>query len=170
MYWHSAAAEKIEVPRITHTGSISVHRTPAPSYVRDWHDLGSPHTAGVWLLAVSPLLFYVVAVLIGIVDTVSGNVFGGFRFAVVAAVATGLNWVFAYADQRQLRERGYHPAAIWWMLLMPPLAYLIARGRVVRREGMRAWPPELLFVLTFLGVVAVNVLAVVGILALGTAA
>jgi hypothetical protein len=169
MYWHSAAAEKIEVPRLTHTDSIRVQRTTSsPAFVRDWNDLGSPQTAGVWLLAVSPLLSLVVGFVLGLVQGLSGGAFGPYLLLVVVAVATGLNWVFAYADQRQLRERGYHPASIGWMLLFPPLAYLIARGRVVRREGMSAWPPELVFVLCFGAIVGINVLTYLGVLHLGT--
>jgi hypothetical protein len=168
MYWHSAAAEKIEVPRLTHTDSIRVQRAgAAPAFVRDWNDLGSPQTAGVWLLAISPLLYLVVGSVLGFVEGVSGGVFGRYLVLVVAAVATGLNWVFAYLDQRQLRERGYRPAPIGWMLLFPPLAYLIARGRVVRREGMSAWPPELVFVLCIVTIGGLNVLTYLGLLHLG---
>jgi hypothetical protein len=164
MYWHSAAAEKIEVPRMTHTstGSIAIqhgHGPVPPSYVRDWHDLGSPNTGGVWLLAFAPLVAIGIWFLIDVVDGMSGNVFGPFANVVIGGVSVGLTWIFAYADQRTLTARGYHPPAIWWMLLLPPLIYLIARGRVVRREGMRAWPPELMFFLTLLvagGFVAVS--------------
>ncbi|MGN6502282.1 MAG: DUF2510 domain-containing protein, partial [Pseudolysinimonas sp.] len=109
MYWHSAAAEKIEVPRLTHTDSIRTQRaTTSPAFVRDWNDLGSPHSVGVWLLALSPVISLGVGSLLGIVDGLSGGVFGRYLILVSAAVAIGLNWVFAYADQRQLRERGYH--------------------------------------------------------------
>ncbi|HTL40142.1 MAG TPA: DUF2510 domain-containing protein [Pseudolysinimonas sp.] len=168
MYWHSAAAEKIEVPRLTHTESIRAQRAnAAPTFVRDWNDLGSPQTTGVWLLALSPLLYLVVAFLLGVVQGLSGGAFGPYLLLVVAAVATGLNWIFAYTDQRQLRERGYHPAPLGWMLLFPPIAYLIARGRVVRREGMSAWPPELVYVLAFGALVGINVLSRLGVLSLG---
>jgi hypothetical protein len=168
MYWHSAAAEKIEVPRLTQagTGAINVQRGPLPpSYVRDWNDLGSPNNGGIWLLALSPLLYIGVSFVLGLVNGLSGNVFGAFGAYLPLAVLSGLNWIFAYADQRSLRERGYHPPAIWWMLLLPPLplGYLIARGRSVRREGMRAWPPELIFVMSLLTSIAINVIAVIGI-------
>jgi hypothetical protein len=167
MYWHSAAAEKIEVPRLTHTGTVGPQRAAAPAFVRDWNDLGSPHTAGVWLLAVSPVLYQVVAFLLGVAQGLSGGAFGPYLLLVVFAVTTGLNWIFAVIDQRQLRERGYHPAPVGWMLLVPPIAYLIARGRVVRHEGKSAWPPELVFVLTFGTFAALNVLSRIGALYLG---
>jgi hypothetical protein len=53
--------------------------------------------------------------------------------AVTVAVA-GLipAWGFAASDRRELLERGYRPApALAWMLLLPPIAYLIARRRIV---------------------------------------
>ncbi|MEZ5190853.1 MAG: DUF2510 domain-containing protein [Schumannella sp.] len=41
-------------------------------------------------------------------------------------------WGFAANDRRELLERGYRPApALVWMLLLPPIAYLIARRRIV---------------------------------------
>jgi hypothetical protein len=169
MYWHSSAAEMIEVPRLPHSGTGAIHvqagPTP-PSYVRDWNDLGSPSNGGIWLLAFSPVLYVAVAYLINFVNSLSGYAFGPFASAVAVGVATGLNWIFAYADMRSLRDRGYHPPAIWWMLLAPPLAYLIARGRAVRREGRRAWPAELVFVLCFLAVVGGVVLITMSLVAL----
>ena len=165
MYWHSAAAERIEVPRMTHTGSIQVQNGPRPTFVRDWNDLGSPSTAGVWLLAFSPVLFVLVGVVIEFANIIGGGIFGPFASLVAFGVATGLGWIFAFSDMRSLRDRGYHPPSVWWMLLLPPLAYLIARGRAVRREGRRAWPAELVFILCFLGVIAVRVLLTMSILA-----
>jgi hypothetical protein len=41
-------------------------------------------------------------------------------------------WVFADSDRRELTARGYLPApSLGWMILLPPVAYLIARRRVV---------------------------------------
>lgn len=169
-YWHSANAEMVDVPRINHTstGSIAVQNGPKlPSYVRDWNDLGSPNTGGIWLLAFSPLIYVGVSFFIGLINGLSGSPFGQYVSLVAIGVYSGLNWVFAYADQRALRDRGYHPPAVWWMLLLPflPLGYLIARGRAVRREGMRAWPPELVFFLCFFGVIAMTVLSVLALAA-----
>jgi hypothetical protein len=151
-YWHSSAAETIHVPRLAH-GSVHgpSNRGPGgrvPNYIRDWNDLGSPNTAGIWLLAASPLLSIPVALLIGLVFTLAG--LAQFGTLVATGVMLGLAWIFAYLDQRALSERGYHAPSIWWMLLLPPLIYFIARGRAVRRENRRAWPPELLYVLTVL--------------------
>ncbi|HEV7741609.1 MAG TPA: hypothetical protein VGO65_04260, partial [Pseudolysinimonas sp.] len=57
---------------------------------------------------------------------------------------------------RALSARGYHAPRLAWMLLLPPLAYLIARGKAVRREGKSAWPPELVYILSWLAVVGAS--------------
>ena len=76
------------------------------------------------------------------------------------AVLTISAWIFAGRDIAKLRVRGYDPPSIWWMLVpLSPLAYFIARGKVVRSEGKRAWPPELLF---FLSIMIPIVLTIVG--------
>ncbi|MEO8261142.1 MAG: DUF2510 domain-containing protein [Pseudolysinimonas sp.] len=52
--------------------------------------------------------------------------------AVVAIALLIPAWVFAEQDRRELLARGYEPApSIGWMALLPPIAYLIARRRVV---------------------------------------
>jgi hypothetical protein len=152
LYWHSAAAEVVEVPRVNQHRQSSVgprSATRAPSYVRDWNDLGSPDTAGVWLLAFSPLIAVVVVLLIDVAMGFAG-VPGGITLGVGGLAALLLTWVFAALDASSLSQRGYHRPRLAWMLLFPPLAYLIARGKEVRRESKRAWPPELVFILNFL--------------------
>jgi hypothetical protein len=153
-YWHSLAAEVIEVPRLPHH-TVSAEVGPlgrsAPAYVRDWQDLGSPQTAGIWLLAALPLMSIPIALAMSIAFAIGGLPFGN---VAASGVVLGLCWVFGYFDMRSLAARGYHRPSIWWMLLLPPLFYFIARGRSVRRENMRAWPPELLYVATYLLIVA----------------
>jgi hypothetical protein len=63
----------------------------------------------------------------------SANVMAlGIIGAVVAIAALIPAWVFADNDRRELVARGYEPApSIAWMLLLPPVAYLLARRRVV---------------------------------------
>ena len=55
------------------------------------------------------------------------------RPAHLAAIAVIVPaWVFADYDRRELVARGYEPApSIGWMLLLPPVGYLLARRRVV---------------------------------------
>ena len=73
------------------------------------------------------------------------------RSSATALVLTISAWIFAGRDIKTLRARGYDPPSIWWMLVpLSPLAYFIARGKVVRAEGKRAWPPELLFFLSIM--------------------
>jgi hypothetical protein len=51
---------------------------------------------------------------------------------VVAVALLVPAWVFADSDRRELIARGYAPApSLGWMLVLPPVAYLIARRRVV---------------------------------------
>jgi hypothetical protein len=166
LYWHSSAAEVIDVPRLaqqTHGRGIGPNSTSrAPSFVRDWNDLGSPHTAGIWLLALWPVIGTVVALGLQVAMNFAGVT--GLIPAIAGSVASLLlGWVFAAMDVRALGERGFHKPRLAWMLLFPPLAYLIARGKTVRRESKLAWPPELVFILSFLlmgaAAVAVSIFA-----------
>jgi hypothetical protein len=77
-----------------------------------------------------------------------------------------LAWIFAGLDIKALRGRGYEPPSIGWMLLLPPLVYFIKRGKVVRREGKRAWPPELLYFLSVVGIIGLSVAYVLLIIAM----
>lgn len=147
MYWHSSAAEVIDVPRVSHVRGPSRPAAAVPSYVRDWNDLGSPETPGVWLLAFSPILGWVVAFAVLEAMSVAGiPPLIGVGIAALAALL--LHWVFAALDTRALEARGYHAPRLAWMLLFPPLAYLIARGKSVRRESKRAWVPELVYIIS----------------------
>ena len=171
LYWHSSAAEVIEVPRLPHasiSASMDRGRANAPSFVRDWQDLGSPQTAGIWLLAATPLMLVVVLTVLSAVLVYAG-VGAPWSQLIPWGVQLGLSWIFAYLDQRALAERGYHRPSIWWMLLLPPLIYFIVRGRAVRRENMRAWPPELLYVGSVLLIIAASVLLAMATASLGSA-
>ena len=169
LYWHSSAAEVIEVPRhhnpTTSTGvGPNGYAKAAPSYVRDWNDLGSPNTPGIWLLATSPISGAIVSVAVQLA-MLSGGL--STQVSQIAALVASvlLLWVFAALDARALADRGYHPPRIAWMLLLPPLFYFIARGKVVRRESKPAWPAELVFILLFLGVGAFAVLSALAVYA-----
>jgi Protein of unknown function (DUF2510) len=156
MYWHSSAAEVIEVPRHHNSSSSRAFaaqtRSNAPRFVRDWNDLGSPNTPGIWLLALTPLIGPSVYFAIQIAMQAGG--LSGPVPTIIASVAVLLvSWIFAALDSRALADRGYHPPSVAWMLLFPPLAYFIARGRAVRRETKSAWAPELVYILGLLGTI-----------------
>jgi hypothetical protein len=167
-YWHSPQAEIVEIPGRSAT---SQHAHPsasssglAPYGIHTWGDVGSPQTPGIWLLAATPLLSVAVGMVVGMAMGVVQGTTGvslsvpNIVFSVGFYVAY---WVFAGLDIKALRERGYTPPKIWWLLLLPPLFYFIARGKVVRREGQRAWPPELLYFLSVLGLILITVAFVV---------
>jgi hypothetical protein len=172
-YWHSPNAEIIQIPGRSAT---SQHARPstriaAPRNMHTWGDVGSPQTAGIWLLAFLPIIASVLSSVVGIVlqmtiapngvflDPASASqtawaVLGGYL-----AILTISAWIFAGRDIATLRARRYDAPSIAWMLVpLSPLAYFIARGKVVRAEGKRAWPPELLF---FLSIIVPIVLTIV---------
>lgn len=119
-------------------GSGSGH---VPSYTTG--PFASPQTLGVWLIAFLPLMNLLIL-----------SAFIALAFAANQAipplvpylVGVGLSWLFAWLDRRSLRDRGYDTPNLLWNLLLPPLIYLIARGRVLRRQGAKAWPPEVGYV------------------------
>lgn len=166
-YWHSPAAEIVEIPGrslTSHSSYSNMNPGSKPYHVQhEWGDVGSPQTPGIWLLAAMPLITFGLAVVLstfaGVLQVTTGASLSvpNIVFSVASVVAS---WIFAGLDIKALGERGYRPPKIWWMLLLPPLAYFIARGKVVRREGQRAWPPELLYFLSIIVVLAIFVLSV----------
>jgi hypothetical protein len=167
-YWHSAEAEVIKIPGRKGTTADAVYRRGGDGhvsghYARRWGEVGSPQTAGIWLLALLPTISGVLLPVVGYLFSAIVGPTGAIDNPMVTtqtalAVITGyavtltiVAWIFAGRDIAMLRARGYDPPAIWWMLVpLSPLAYFIARGRVVRAEGKRAWPPELLFFLSII--------------------
>jgi hypothetical protein len=169
-YWHSPGAEIVQIPgrsATSHSTSDPRSRpgayTPAPHNMHDWGDVGSPQTAGIWLLAFLPIIATVLSAVMGIVLTsvigsggATADPAGTLQKAIAVVIGYVLvlvisAWIFAGADIRTLKVRGYDTPSIWWMLVpLSPVAYFIARGKVVRGEGKRAWPPELLFFLSIM--------------------
>jgi hypothetical protein len=179
IYWHSAEAEVIKIPGRSQTSADAVFRKGGEGhvsghYARFWGEVGSPQTVGIWLLAFLPIigtmLSYVALFILqsliapggvaqdpaSALQTANAVVIGYALFITVLA------WIFAGNDIKTLRVRGYDPPKIWWMLVpLSPLAYFIARGKVVRAEGKRAWPPELLFFLSIMIPILLTVAAVI---------
>lgn len=180
-YWHSPAAEIVPIPgrsATTHSQAAAAGAATAHNMKHQWGDVGSPHTAGIWLLALLPIIASVLSSVVAIVlqglVTPSSLVLdptGASQtlYTVLIGyvlVLTLSSWLFAGNDIRTLRARGYDAPSIWWMLVpLSPLAYFIARGKVVRAEGKRAWPPELLF---FLSIMLPIVLTIVGMIFAGS--
>ena len=175
-YWHSPGAEVVHIPGRSATsqhGHASRVGPVAPYDLQHtWGDVGSPQTAGIWLLAFLPIIAYTLLNVMGFalrsLISPNGAVVdpAGFTQTIITAAIAYVvilvisAWTFAGRDIKMLRTRGYRAPSIWWMLVpLSPLAYFIARGKVVRAEGKRAWPPELLF---FLSIVLPFVLSVLG--------
>jgi hypothetical protein len=52
---------------------------------------------------------------------------------VVAVLGLVPAWIAAEQDRRELRERGIERVpSMAWMLLAPPIAYLVVRARLLR--------------------------------------
>ncbi|CAN5329268.1 hypothetical protein BH09ACT2_BH09ACT2_11020 [soil metagenome] len=114
----------------------------------------SAHTWGVWLIA------SVAAVAVG-VRTVSASLLPMSPvvaivtfFALLALVASLAIW-----DRRVLRARGLRAASAWWILLLPPLAYFVARRVALKKQGIRANAPGNVYVLTIFAAAALTSVA-----------
>ena len=101
------------------------------------------NTAGAWLLAFSGVL---ASIAIYIVIATSGtsitSPYGVGRYLGASAVVFLVTLFFAEADRRKLRSLGYLAVpSLWWMLLAPPLVYLIVRTVRVWREVRKGVAP-----------------------------
>jgi Protein of unknown function (DUF2510) len=88
------------------------------------------------MLFAFPFVYPIVVGMIVALGYAGGAASSTVALAVIAGVAAigGLvpAWVFADNDRRELVARGYEPTpSIAWMLVLPPIAYLLARRRVV---------------------------------------
>ena len=128
------------------------------------------NTAGAWLLAFSYPMSLVVAVFYVAVN-----------FAAFAAEPARVRqdnitfasiwiqvtlWVlmvlFALMDRRKLISYGYlRPARVWWLLLLPPLLYLIMRGVAISREVRHGFGPLIAYLATAVGIVLLGVISAV---------
>jgi hypothetical protein len=133
------------------------------------------NTVGAWLLAFSGLLSLAAATSHGLMTgfaITSAYDFGGYLGGY--AVVFLLTLLFAEADRRKLRSLGYLKIpSLWWMLLAPPLIYLILRTVSVWGEVRKGIAPLITY---FVVNVACGILISVGVVlllpgmaALGTA-
>lgn len=118
-------------PYVPFQGSWNTN-TQGGGYSMGADDFAHPvqwNTVGVWLLAFSGAL---ASIAIFIVISTSGasitSPYGVGRYLGAVAVVFLINLLFAEADRRKLRSLGYSAVpSLWWMLLAPPLVYLIVR-------------------------------------------
>jgi hypothetical protein len=88
------------------------------------------------LLVAFPFVFPVVIGMIVALAYAGGAAGNLVTLAIIGGIAAfamiAVAFMFADYDRRELRERGYEPApSLAWMLLLPPVAYLLARRRLV---------------------------------------
>lgn len=117
-------------------------------------------TAGAWGLAFLPW-------------TATGLIAAGalaMRFALVAPyvpAAIGLIMLLttislAQRDKRRLAELGHErPASVWWVLLAPPLGYLIARTVAVHRNSGKGMAPLMMHLVNLVLVVSATLAAAI---------
>lgn len=136
-----------------------------PRFVSYSDSVGSgerPNTPWVWILAASPYLTLAVA---GVLQAAGLALFqqqlGPIGAALVLVpLAIIPAWILAGLDARALRRRGLPRASILWMLLLPPLAYFLARRTRLRTVGLRSTGPQILFGVLF-GIYGVMTIAAV---------
>jgi hypothetical protein len=121
------------------------------------------NTVGSWLLAFSGLLS-LIFLFIGLRST-GASIATPYGTGVVlgsSAIAFLISLFFAEADRRKLRALGYLKVpSLWWMLLAPPLVYLIVRTVVVWGEVRKGIAPLITFlVVNLVGGVAAGFLLV----------
>ncbi|MGV8886367.1 MAG: DUF2510 domain-containing protein [Microbacteriaceae bacterium] len=108
-----------------------VRRRPEEIVFRDIPSRWS--TASVWFIALVPLLSFVAALFLVTVAWASN-----FNLWVIGAALLVLQLlpiVWAYRDRARLDSFGYSEPANWAWVLLGPLAYLVARTVVTRREA-----------------------------------
>lgn len=108
----------------------------------------SAHTRPIWLMAT------VVAAVVGGRGAVSSLQFDStlvVTLAISLAIVVAL-FGLALWDHAVLVSRGLKAASSWWILLAPPIGYLVARRVVLKRQGIRANAPSNVYVLTAVAV------------------
>ncbi len=168
MRWWSGAewttyTEPKQAPVVAPVVAPAAAPAPEPSQQLN----GSPQTAGIWLLSFLPLMtlsLSLLSSLLVLLTAVPALSYTGVPFSI------GLVILFAVLDSRALQRRGYVPTSPLWLLLAPPLAYLIVRGRSVRKQGGLAWPSELVYLVSVGLLVAASIALAGGPLATGPVA
>lgn len=137
---------------------------PKPSEPAIYHAtepvwLGNPQTLPGWFIAVSPLWYAGVGILVGAIGRL---IFPGAEQPVAAApslIAFVLVLVaLAREDRKRMHARGYNTVATGWVLI--PLVYLILRTVRTGRSGAGMLVVYALLQLAFLALVVVAAIAI----------
>ncbi|CAN5183112.1 hypothetical protein BH11ACT5_BH11ACT5_01230 [soil metagenome] len=128
-------------------------------YASNPRRLGSPHTLPGWLIALSPVWYAGVGILVGFVASLITGV--NRDLLAVPSLVTFALILFALArvDGARLYDRNFRPVAPAWVLL--PIVYLILR---TVRTGWRGAGLLIIYIvlqLLFLGLIALAILAIV---------
>lgn len=116
--------------------------------------VGSPNTPGIWVLALSPLLYYAMA---AIAITMSGATQSvmGLSISVVALI---VDVVAVTRDHAVLKQRRLPAASPFWLLLSI-YGYFIARRVVLKRGGVvHNAPSNVLVLAIFVGGIPLGII------------
>jgi hypothetical protein len=155
-------------PYVPFQGSWNAGSYPAGGSVRD-ADFARPaqwNTAGAWFLAFSYLFTLIVALVYVVVASPGLALESPARRS--SDIAIGSVWIqvalwvlqilFTIMDRRKLRSFGYsRPASFWWILLLPPLIYLIMRGVVISREVRHGFAPLITYLVSAGAIVVLGI-------------
>ncbi|MCU1441061.1 MAG: hypothetical protein JWP85_2058 [Rhodoglobus sp.] len=153
---HPRLESGAETPEFTIPDENKLGYTPvarAPLYDQ-WRPPRSG-TPGAWALAFLPWITQVVAFVAGIGMGFSPNSLF-VPFAALGIIVL-LTVSLVVRDRRRLQELGHdRPASTWWILLAPPLAYLIARTVSTHRNNGKGAGPLVLFAVNSMLVVVAS--------------
>jgi hypothetical protein len=128
---------------------VSDYRPMQTSFTSRVIQYGSPNTGWIWVVALI-LVISLTAQGIGNLTGISSTRLGA------GAISLGVIVLLVIAvlrDRAVLADRNLPRASGWWLLLFPPIAYLIARRIVLRRVGVIANAPGNVYFVTWLLVV-----------------
>jgi hypothetical protein len=116
-------------------------------------------TPAAWGLAFLPWIVQVLALVVGFATAFSSSpLILGAGVAVIMLLTVAL----VVRDRRQLDALGHiGPASAWWILLAPPLAYLIARTISTHRNNGKGAAPLVVYLVNSVVITVVSVVATV---------
>ena len=173
----SAIATPENQPYVPFQGAWN-HQSQAGYGAADSGDFVRPaqwNTAGGWLLAFS-YVFALVAIFgwaaantssLALATEAQRNAEIAVASLWIPAALFILQVLFTLMDRRKLRSLGYlHRASFWWILLLPPLVYLIMRGVAISREVRHGFAPLITYLVTVGAVILLGIGSAIAIPAL----